>query len=608
MDDTAELEEHLKELAREREDACEAASELATLVAYQQLLLSRLSATYAALQRGSTVEPATPFSRVEFPPAGVMPESNLDVAYALVSLVWQRLAQLKGAGELFLDAHNKFLALTRKGARNLGSDPSFAEFCAVPGCTVTEQTEESESAPVSSEVEKLQRTICLGLPHDPDKVSLDKRFHPSAEVLEYLEEHLGEDVSVEGLKKLHGELERTTAELENYLAEAQQMHARTMDFMEFPELDVVREVPEYREYCASNERELTALQTDLIGFREAFDATVSDLAEMHTLFKGAYVWPELKDDEVEGLIRQQTDSFHRQRKLLLFQHIVQQAPIKNPYAWVASEFVSSEVQVLEQMMEMAKKGEFDAFREAVSDEFEKIGNVEDELEREIAEVNSAKNGAISTQTSWLQRKTHAVYSDVMEELEASRQETQKKVQDLTETRQAVKEGLDEVASKLAAVVEAMPNVRMLPDGFVPNLKEVSEKHARREWLKLRVEAQRARVKQLKEDIDVREKELATLAVQLQHKEKEFTELEEKSKVAKPVEVSRADDDRRAMYYCGACQERDSRRRRDTIITNCGHTFCTHCVEETIRARNRKCPYCAQKFNPTSHVVRIRWPS
>ena len=606
MDGTAELEAHLKELGHEVDEARDVASEIATLVAYQQLLLAQLPAKFAALQKYPPPEPVPQFSRVDFPLASVMPESNLGPAYEIASLLWKRLAPLKRAGEVFLYAHKKFLGMLLSGSRSAAAHRSFSEFCNYPISTVEEVHQETPSHSQAPGLDKIQHALCLELPRD--KVRLDKKFHPNPEVLAWLEEHMKDDVTVDRLKSLHEELVRTSEELENYLAEAELDLSRTTEFVEFPELDIIREIPEYRSLCASNERELAALQTDLIEFRDAFDSTVADLTDVQALFQGAYAWPELRDDEVEQLIRQQTDNSHRQRKLLVFKHIIQHASIKNPYKWAASEFVESEVRTLEKMKEAAKNGDFDAFQEAVSDEFERIGSVEEELSREKEEVNKAKAGTQASQATWLQKKTGVVYGDAMQELEASRLETQKRVSELTETRQAVRANLDSVAAKLAEVVAEVPEMKMMPDGFAAKLKRIGEKSARRDWLKAKVEAQRVRVAQIKDEIERDEKELRGLQEELRKKQSDMEDLEEKARTnaGRPLETNQTEE-RRAMYYCAGKCSIESKHRRDTILTPCGHTFCKECVGETIKSRTRMCPYCGQKFNPGSEVLHIKWP-
>lgn len=47
----------------------------------------------------------------------------------------------------------------------------------------------------------------------------------------------------------------------------------------------------------------------------------------------------------------------------------------------------------------------------------------------------------------------------------------------------------------------------------------------------------------------------------------------------------------ALLQCSSCKD----RYRDRIITKCGHTFCSACIEARISTRQRKCPHCGLSF-------------
>jgi chromosome segregation ATPase len=51
-------------------------------------------------------------------------------------------------------------------------------------------------------------------------------------------------------------------------------------------------------------------------------------------------------------------------------------------------------------------------------------------------------------------------------------------------------------------------------------------------------------------------------------------------------------DLQKLIKCNLCQE----RRKSVVISSCMHCFCRECVNrDMIQARNRKCPFCGQKF-------------
>ncbi len=53
---------------------------------------------------------------------------------------------------------------------------------------------------------------------------------------------------------------------------------------------------------------------------------------------------------------------------------------------------------------------------------------------------------------------------------------------------------------------------------------------------------------------------------------------------------------RKILNCSVCGE----RRKNTVITKCGHAFCAECVKKNVEARNRKCPGCGHQFGANDH--------
>ncbi|MES1914035.1 MAG: hypothetical protein MHM6MM_006169 [Cercozoa sp. M6MM] len=55
-----------------------------------------------------------------------------------------------------------------------------------------------------------------------------------------------------------------------------------------------------------------------------------------------------------------------------------------------------------------------------------------------------------------------------------------------------------------------------------------------------------------------------------------------------------------MLYCSVC----NLRRKGTVLTRCGHLFCSQCVQDCVRTRNRCCPACKTPFG-TKDMLRVR---
>jgi hypothetical protein len=72
-------------------------------------------------------------------------------------------------------------------------------------------------------------------------------------------------------------------------------------------------------------------------------------------------------------------------------------------------------------------------------------------------------------------------------------------------------------------------------------------------------------------------------------------------VQKPPQQSQRElDELRTKILCSIC----STREKSAVIDGCGHTLCMPCMEDSLRARNRKCPLCASTIS-ASHVHSMR---
>ncbi|KAJ9642173.1 E3 ubiquitin-protein ligase bre1 [Knufia peltigerae] len=54
---------------------------------------------------------------------------------------------------------------------------------------------------------------------------------------------------------------------------------------------------------------------------------------------------------------------------------------------------------------------------------------------------------------------------------------------------------------------------------------------------------------------------------------------------------------RQFAYCNVCKK----NLKNTVMKNCGHTFCNECVEERMTSRSRKCPNCGKAFGSNDHM-------
>ena len=109
----------------------------------------------------------------------------------------------------------------------------------------------------------------------------------------------------------------------------------------------------------------------------------------------------------------------------------------------------------------------------------------------------------------------------------------------------------------------------------------------------------------KEKIRSCEREIEELSVKLDSKKRECKRAEDELAKAKKAHAEgppmQADKKIKSMQivmnsykdkvYCTLCHENE----KNKVIKKCGHAFCSKCIEDAIKTRQRKCPSCHAQF-------------
>lgn len=89
------------------------------------------------------------------------------------------------------------------------------------------------------------------------------------------------------------------------------------------------------------------------------------------------------------------------------------------------------------------------------------------------------------------------------------------------------------------------------------------------------------------------KHIRKLEREIAEKREKLNEIREQNRIAKIEKHEKSGEQASVVLdlCCPLCGG-----ERDTVITNCGHTFCRSCVQKMIDERNRKCESCGKEFS------------
>jgi hypothetical protein len=340
-----------------------------------------------------------------------------------------------------------------------------------------------------------------------------------------------------------------------------------------------------------------------------FDAVSGQFNHLNSKFKRAFALPKLHQDVVSELIGQTTDCLVDHRKLLLAKVVFKRAGIHNPHAWSAREFCTSELREIEALVEMARGGRFDDIQARLADAFDRHAAAQRSLKEEKEAVLAARDRSQSTKTAWLTKQPRkASEGDLRSGVKDARRENEVKLGELNKVREEAERGLVGCAERVADVVERAGQAVFLPDGFESRLRAKADGQARKEWLRARIQLQRARNEAMRETVNSLQAEEREVREATEEKRREFEELQEKSKTAPPIDVrvNERAEKLAQLYYCQLCK--NEKRERNAFFVGCGHSYCQECITARIKSRNRTCQVCAHNFDPVHGIQHIHWQS
>eukprot|EP00541_Cyclophora_tenuis_P014908 CAMPEP_0116577744 /NCGR_PEP_ID=MMETSP0397-20121206/21315_1 /TAXON_ID=216820 /ORGANISM="Cyclophora tenuis, Strain ECT3854" /LENGTH=361 /DNA_ID=CAMNT_0004107045 /DNA_START=7 /DNA_END=1093 /DNA_ORIENTATION=+ len=197
-------------------------------------------------------------------------------------------------------------------------------------------------------------------------------------------------------------------------------------------------------------------------------------------------------------------------------------------------------------------------------------------EKELTEQQIKSAGQLSLAT----RLVSNAKERLSEVLSKERSEWERKVKELEEVREALKQERQHAVLALKRKEAEMARVD----------NETSEMRARCEELVATSAAETKEKQHLMEKLAVAQRETSEIA-------KKLVRIQSKVGGSEPSgftteQLTTQITVLKGRLTCPVCNHRDKK----CILLRCRHMFCKQCVEENIRNRSRKCPACGQRFD------------
>ena len=453
-------------------------------------------------------------------------------------------------------------------------------------------------------------------PHTISKFSkcFDSDFVPTNVTIQYLLEHL-HSLNKSNLTSLYSDLVESEKDLAGELLLTRQLFFINDSFFSYPNLDIIREHPQYKSMISSINYNINPFRTEYYSFATSINQIIEQLQILQLFFESSFALPRLdpKLQAMAHLIEEDVQLYVKERKLLTFKVIYSQV-FKNsdissvPFSELKSQkFISEEIDLLNHLIDVVKTNPKDLFKE-LSEVLEssRYSEAKEKISNEIREFEESKRKKEEDRITNIQKQGRAPKPSTRKKLTEMRQEIKLKEEEYNNKRNNFYKKLTNSFESHKQVIQMIkkPDSVNLPS-FEYILAEMSEPAAKCQILREKIQQKKIKIQKTKEKTKQHKEKLHDIQNEIEKIRKELAGIQESSKVEEP-EATQIEEELSILkdkYFCAACQTRP----RDSFFMGCGHTYCNDCIQNSmIKKRSRKCPTCRHIFSPSSDVKTLNF--
>ncbi|OHS94919.1 hypothetical protein TRFO_38916 [Tritrichomonas foetus] len=604
--DYASLEQHLVSLEKRKSKENGYNEDIATLIAYQHDLCSRLGHVHAQLSKvvpqGRRPFPVLPFS--DLPINMVQTSQHIQLLTSISKLLWCTVSSPTESSEIFIRVHSGFNEMLSMRNNYLRMRPKIR-----PKTEFVEKSKDNKNT-------NTKKITFNGLNIDINrKEKLDTTFNTvTKKTYQELEALLGEDPTQEKVESVLDDLLKTEKELYAFLSELYSTQSNSLYFLKYPHLDIIQELPSFNEALSSIGKNTVEVRLELWKFTKTIAATLQYMKDVFTKFYDkCFSIPHIDFNKTKHLVNVEVQHYKALRRLNFFRQVTKSAKMKHPPEWSSLKFLSEEVEFYEEMTRLYKSNDIEQVKALLDDAEVRYESAEAEIRAEVKSVKESKKAADEASSLWYEKsdKKAAEQPDIkyLKQLSDARQNVEEKIYRNEKMREDCSGQLALTIERAKYLINEISDAPIIPLTFEDKMNKISDKEAKLNWLRSKANALKTDIENQKKEVTKLKEQSDKLDSQIQKKKTEFEEYQKKSR-NEPVLGSSQSleeyDEYAEKYYCYCRKTRSKERRRDVLLKECKHTFCSHCIQEQIKTRNRRCPYCGSNFSPNSDDIKINW--
>lgn len=436
-----------------------------------------------------------------------------------------------------------------------------------------------------SHAEKLSKMLDLKC---CENLGVGAGFLPNDVILRKLEEQLDLTDPKESLQKIFGETMRTYKEYAVYVIDQQNLKMLAKDFIDFPRLDVVREVSLYQGYAKMVAKHIPLVRSGIVQLNQDMVKLFAEMDAVNQLFAESYYLSKVNLTQMAELTKEHTAVKVLKHELSQYMAVVDSCPPLQ----LTTQFVSYRYLQLiwHKYTEISTTLNFETIGQLITEMVDATTQAEEALQNELPELTRAKQAIEAALVERRHKPKRRVVNPHALKLTSLRQKSAALLREAVESEKEFTVKLAGAAERHTRLAKAIEKTELCPiqvDKVVEKIRQVLS-----EWMWTE--------KRLKSQLEVEQSHAAAVRnVKAQNDGISQTLAAKKERLEKLCDRQLKQKDkakRRLNRFCPECRK----RHRDSVILLCGHTFCRKCLSHV-----GQCPCCSMSFTEAD-VHNINW--
>jgi len=374
------------------------------------------------------------------------------------------------------------------------------------------------------------------------------------------------------------------------------------DFFGFVPYHIVSQSFLFRDLMMHCDRLISKIENQSSEYEKSVNNLIKIIVDMFSIF---YNGNErlYHENQIESLIEKRFLASVSLRKLEYIKTILRRSNCKDFKQIQITKFIDYDtkfVQTLETKVNSAQFSDIIPLFEDALPYYDGSMNVFENESTLLASMNSEAEIEIKKWSFVQPKKPNPVHQRNLGNLKTQNESLYKQVNNINEASVGnFSLNIKERMMKL----EDMVNNQSIGFNF-DNLRGASNENSmKKQLLMAKIEAKKQQILEQKQRIIEKRNKIALYKSQYQQREEEKKKymVMDSKKEDFSIPIIDSFETLKDTCMCSIC----AMKKRNRVITQCGHTLCEECMKNQLKSRNRKCPACNTRFRE-SQIVEITW--